>query len=128
MVRGRSKDEWRAAALAVALFAISVNFLQPLAHAALVRHGGAVATLLWKSMCVAEAPDDRSQPQQQQQTVIKCCLGLACPAALPALATAFLLVQYTFAAERRPVVAPDALAPVGIRDGPAQPHGPPPTV
>jgi hypothetical protein len=126
MVRGRSRDEWRAAALAVALFAVSINFLQPLAHAALVRHGGAVATLLWKSICVSEALDDKSQPPQQQ-TASKCCLGLACPTALPALATAFLLVQYTFAAEHRPVVAPDALAPVGIRDGPAQPHGPPPT-
>jgi len=30
---------WRATALAVALFAITLNFLQPLAHAALMRGG-----------------------------------------------------------------------------------------
>ena len=126
MVGRESKSEWRAAVLAVALFAISLNFLQPLAHAALIRHGGPLATLLWKSMCVAEAPDDRSLPQQHQTT--KCCLGLACPAALPAVATAFILVQYALDIDRRPVVALDALAPVGIRDGPPQPHGPPLTV
>ncbi|WP_428659129.1 hypothetical protein [Reyranella sp.] len=125
MISGRAKSEWRAAVFAVALFAVSINFLQPLAHAALIRHGGPVATLLWKAMCAAEAPDDRSLPQQHQTT--KCCLGLACAVALPALATAFLLVQYARDVDRPPVVALDALAPVGIRDGPAQPHGPPPT-
>ncbi len=95
---GRSKSEWRAAVLAVALFAISINFLQPLAHAALVRHGGPVATLLWKSMCVAEVPDDRDLPQHNQTT--RRCLGLACPAALPTVAMAFALVQYTLDIDR----------------------------
>jgi hypothetical protein len=126
MVGERSRSGWQAAALAVALFAVSINFLQPLAHAALMRHGGPLATLLWKSMCVAEASDDKSMPSQDETT--KCCLGLSYAAELPALATAFLLVQYAPSIDRRPSVALDALAPVGIRDGPAQPHGPPPTV
>ena len=39
MSRRRSDQGWRAAALAAALFAITLNFLQPLAHAALMRSG-----------------------------------------------------------------------------------------
>jgi hypothetical protein len=37
MIRRRLDQGWRAAALAAALFAITLNFLQPLAHAALMR-------------------------------------------------------------------------------------------
>ena len=34
------------------LFAITLNFLQPLAHAALMRDGGVIASSLWASMCL----------------------------------------------------------------------------
>ena len=40
MVRNRPDQGWRAAAFAVALFAITLNFLQPLAPAVLMRDGG----------------------------------------------------------------------------------------
>ena len=52
MDRRRSEQGWRAAALAAALFAITLNFLQPLAHAALMRSG---APANWAAMCLPRA-------------------------------------------------------------------------
>jgi hypothetical protein len=49
MIRRRSDQGWRAAALAAALFAITLNFLQPLAHAALMRDGSPAN---WAAMCL----------------------------------------------------------------------------
>ena len=43
MDRKRPDQGWRAAAFAAALFAITLNFLQPLAHAAMLRGGGTQA-------------------------------------------------------------------------------------
>ena len=45
MIAKRSDQGWRAMALAIALFAITLNFLQPLAHAAMMRDGAPSA--LW---------------------------------------------------------------------------------
>ena len=45
----------RAVGLAVALFAITLNFLQPLAHAAMMR-GGSPETL-WTAFCNSTAAD-----------------------------------------------------------------------
>ena len=50
MMRKRPNQGWRGMARAVALFAITLNFLQPLAHAALMRDGAPSA--LWTAMCL----------------------------------------------------------------------------
>ena len=54
----------------------------------------------------------------------ECCLGLAHAPTLAEPSTSFVAVD----ARRvvvRPLEAADALAPVGIRDGPSQPRAPP---
>lgn len=127
MVRKRPDQGWRAAAFAVALFAITLNFLQPLAHAVLMRDGGPeAAARTWGVFCLPTVDEDGSQsPGQQAGKVHECCLGLAhAPVLAPPSATAFLLVEP--AAETIVFAARDeALAPVGIRDGPHRPRGPP---
>jgi hypothetical protein len=117
---------WRAASFAAALFAITLNFLQPLAHAALMRDGGPTASSLWMSMCL---PDPGQDGQQGSMPVAgklhECCLGLAHAPSLAAPSTAFVLVELPVSAVDRPLLAIDAIAPVGIRDGPSQPRAPP---
>jgi hypothetical protein len=126
MDRRRPASGWRAATFAAALFAITLNFLQPLAHAALMRDGGPMAVSLWTSMCTPSAGQDDAQDSMPAAGKIhECCLGLAhapTPAAPP---TAFVVAQPVAVTVERPLVALDALAPVGIRDGPSQPRGPP---
>lgn len=127
MVRKRPDQGWRAAAFAVALFAITLNFFQPLAHAVLMRDGGPeAAARTWGVFCLPGADEDGSQsPGQQAGKVHECCLGLAqAPVLAEPSVTAFLLVEpvvetVVFAAND------EALAPVGIRDGPHRPRGPP---
>lgn len=43
MIRRAPDSGWRGMALAAALFAITLNVLQPVAHAALMRDGGPIA-------------------------------------------------------------------------------------
>ena len=127
MIRKRPDQGWRAAAFAVALFAITLNFFQPLAHAVLMRDSGPeAAARTWSVFCLPNPSEDGSQaPGQQVGKVHECCLGLAHASVLSeASTTAFLLVEpvagtIVFAAND------DALAPVGIRDGPHRPRGPP---
>ncbi|WP_425066780.1 DUF2946 family protein [Reyranella sp.] len=127
MVRKRPDQGWRAAAFAVALFAITLNFFQPLAHAVLMRDGGPeAAARTWGVFCLPGADEDGSQSAGQQAgKVHECCLGLAqAPVLAEPSVTAFLLVEpvvetVVFAAND------EALAPVGIRDGPHRPRGPP---
>ncbi|MBS0522420.1 MAG: hypothetical protein JSS04_02200 [Proteobacteria bacterium] len=111
---------WRATAFAVALFAITLNFLQPLAHAALMRDG-APATL-WSVFCNA-APDTRQEfplaPDKHE-----CCLGLAHAVGFTAPAMVVIAVERP-ASPVRPLASFDQLTPVGIRDGPHRPRGPP---
>lgn len=127
MVRKRPDQGWRAAAFAVALFAITLNFFQPLAHAVLMRDGGPeVAALTWGVFCLPTVDEDGSQsPGQQAGRVHECRLGLAhAPVLVPPSATAFLLIEPV--AETIVLAANDeALAPVGIRDGLHRPRGPP---
>lgn len=127
MVRKQPDQGWRAAAFAVALFAITLNFLQPLAHAVLMRDGGPeAAARTWGVFCLPTVNEDGSQsPGQPAGKVHECCLGLAhAPALVGPGDTAFLLVEP--AAETIAFAANDeALAPVGIRDGPHRPRGPP---
>ena len=131
MVRRQPDRGWRAAAFAAALFAITLNFFQPLAHAVLMRDGGPeAAARTWGVFCLPGADDDGSQSPGQTTgktagKIHECCLGLAqAPALAEPSATAFLLVEpvaetIVFAANE------EALAPVGIRDGPHRPRGPP---
>ncbi len=123
MHRKRSDQGWRAASFAAALFAITLNFLQPLVHAALMRDGGPGTSGLWASMCLP----DSGQDQQGSAPVGKpheCCLGLAHAASLAEPSTAFVAVDRTGAIVR-PLEQAQSLTPVGIRDGPSQPRGPP---
>jgi hypothetical protein len=126
MDRKRSDDSgWRATAFAAALFAIALNFLQPLAHAALMRDGA--PTALWTVFCSSAAadPDGKqsgSMPHAGQTH--ECCLGLAHATALAAPATGFVVVAPVVAAAMPSLPAEQGQL-VGIRDGPSQPRGPP---
>ncbi len=127
MIRKRPDRGWRASAFAAALFAITLNFFQPLAHAVLMRDGGPeAAARTWGVFCLPTADEDGSQaPGQQAGKAHECCLGLAhAPLLAEPSATAFMIVEpiddtIVFAA------SDEALAPVGIRDGPHRPRGPP---
>jgi hypothetical protein len=118
----------RAVGLAVALFAITLNFLQPLAHAAMMRSGS--PETLWTAFCnsaVAD-PDGKSGQKPDQPPMAasahECCLGLAHVPAIVAPSTVFtaLAPVATFIA---PLASAEPPPPVGIRDGPTRPRGPP---
>ena len=121
MIRRRSDQGWRAAAFAAALFAITLNFLQPLAHAALMR-GGAPAN--WAAMCLPSTQQGDDQHPATAGTAHECCLGLAHATTLAAPSTAFVAIE-RLPANVRPLETAEALTPVGIRDGPGQPRAPP---
>jgi hypothetical protein len=130
MDRRRPASGWRAATFAAALFAITLNFLQPLAQAALMRDGGppigSGAMSLWTSMCAAATGQDDAQDSLPAAGKMhECCLGLAHAPTLATPSTEFVVVEPVAVTVERPLVALDALAPVGIRDGPSQPRGPP---
>ena len=126
MIRRRSDKGWRAAAFAAALFAITLNFLQPLAHAALMRDG---APANWAAMCLPSMQQGGAQQGDAQHPASggklhECCLGLAHATTLAAPSTAFVAVD-RLAPIVRPLATAEALTPVGIRDGPSQPRAPP---
>ena len=125
MNRGSSPSGWRALALAVALFAITLNFLQPLAHAALMRDGPAATP--WNVICNASAADPDSSDKGSKPATADahtCCLGLAHAVSFVAPPTAFIVVTPRDLTGAAPSVA-DQPAAVGIRDGPGQPRAPP---
>jgi hypothetical protein len=125
MDRKQPVARWRAATFAAALFAITLNFLQPLAHAALMRDGGPEAMArLWGAFCLSGAGDDKSQGSSGVVQVHDCCLGLAHAPVLAAPSGAFLPVE-PVAVEVRFTAQTGALAAVSVRDGPCQPRGPP---
>ncbi len=126
MDRKRSDQGWRAAALAAALFAITLNFLQPLAHAALMRSG---MPANWAAMCLPSALQGGNQENDTQHpttagTPHECCLGLAHAPVLGEPSTSFIAIDRPLATVR-PLEAAEVLTTVGIRDGPAQPRAPP---
>ena len=126
MIRKRSESDWRVASLAAALFAITLNFLQPLAHAALMRDGGPqAAAKMWGAFCLPVAGQDDAQGSAPTAgKVHECCLGLVHAPVLAELSTTFVRVEPISTAIRF-VAALDAISPVGIRDGPSQPRAPP---
>ena len=125
MIRKRPDRGWRASAFAAALFAITLNFFQPLAHAVLMRDGSpGAAALTWGAFCQPGDDDGVQLPGQQAGKVHECCLGLAQAPVLGEPSAAFLRVAQV--AETIVFAANDeALEPVGIRDGPHRPRGPP---
>lgn len=126
MIRKRSDTGWRAMAFAVALFAITLNFLQPLAHAALMRDGGPVAAAqMWGAFCLtSDDGQNDAAGSLPGDRLHECCLGLAHAPAMATPPTAFVVVDPVEVAA--PVVADkDVYSPTGIRDGPSQPRAPP---
>ena len=126
MIRRRSDQGWRAAALAAALFAITLNFLQPLAHAALMRSG---APITWAAMCLPSMQQGAAQQGDNPHpatagTPHECCLGLAHAPTLAEPSTVFVAID-RLPESIRPLETAEALTPVGIRDGPSQPRAPP---
>jgi hypothetical protein len=125
MIRKAPDSGWRATALAAALFAITLNFLQPIAHAALLRDGAPIA--LWMTFCHAAAasPDSKhgSSPAQAVQDH-ECCLGLAHAQALIDRSPNLLPVVFADVVTL-PLPAAEQPTAVGIRDGPHKPRGPP---
>jgi hypothetical protein len=125
MDRNRSESGWRVSAVAVALFAITLNFLQPLAHAALMRDGA--PSVLWGAFCSAAAADPAAGKKSTPVPVDahECCLGLVHAAAFTTPSgTTFVPIEPVVAA----VLSLPALeqpSAVGIRDGPTRPRGPP---
>ena len=125
MDRKHSVVGLRGGALAAALFAITLNFLQPLTHAALMRDGA--PTALWTVFCntTAADPDGKqsgSMPHAGQAH--ECCLGLAHATALATPQIEFIVVE-PVVASAIPSLPAEQLHPIGIRDGPSQPRGPP---
>jgi len=126
MIRKRPDSGWRASAFAVALFAITLNFLQPMAHAAMLRDAGPLAAAkMWGAFCLPSAGQDDSQSSTPAETQKhECCLGLAHAPVLAEPSTVFIRIEPVVATIRF-VAAVDAHSPVGIRDGPSQPRAPP---
>lgn len=126
MKLNRSESGWRVTALAVALFAITLNFLQPLAHAALMRDAGPeAAAKMWGAFCQPAASQDDSQDSAPAAgKAHECCLGLAHAPVLAEISATFTLIE-PIVTTIRTVTPVDAALPVGIRDGPNQPRAPP---
>jgi len=119
--RRHRESGWRAAAFATALFAITLNFLQPLAHAALMRDGPPSA--LWSVFCNA-SPRDTPQNAPLAADKHECCLGLA-HAAVFAAPTMVAVAIEPVAGAVHTLRSTDDLIAFGIRDGPHRPRGPP---
>lgn len=128
-----SQTPARALALLAALFAITLNFLQPLAHAAAMRDG--TPGSIWSVLCMAAVADpsgasedtavDRADAAPIPAAVRhECCLGLAHAPSVLAPSPAFVALPpiATTLAPSLPVAR--GLVPA-IRDGPTRPRGPP---
>jgi hypothetical protein len=124
MDRKRPLSSARASAFAAALFAITLNFLQPLAHAALMRDG--IPPALWTMFCNSAAADPDKQSGQMPASGHdhECCLGLAHATTLAPPSAAFIVVEPVVAVAM-PSLPAEQPTPVGIRDGPKRPRGPP---
>ena len=124
MIAQRPESGWRATALAAALFAITLNFLQPLAHAAMMRDG--MPSALWTVFCNSTAadPDGTSGKAPTADAQHDCCLGLAQAPAIAAPPVLFVAIE-PVATFIPPLPTTEPITPAGIRDGPTRPRGPP---
>lgn len=122
MIARQPLSRLRALALTVALFAITLAVLQPLANAALLRIGGPEAAMrLWSVFCSPGAQDD-STPANAK--VHECCFGLAHAPVLALPSVAFLAVD-PVETTASVVATHDRPTTGAIRDGPHQPRAPP---
>ncbi len=119
----------RATVLSVALLAVTLNFLQPLVHAVMMRDGAPNA--LWTMFCNAAAadPDSAREPGSaplpaQATDKHECCLGLAHAPALLEPSASFLPLTPVQTARVQPP-ATERHGTAAIRDGPHRPRGPP---
>jgi hypothetical protein len=115
----------RALALMAALFAVTLNFLQPLAHAASMRDGNPSA--LWSMFCksaVADPDQSTDAAPAKPATQHECCLGLAHAPSLIAPSPAFTALPPVVTALAVLLPAEQRTA-AAIRDGPTRPRGPP---
>jgi hypothetical protein len=122
----------QASALFLALLAVTLELLQPLGHAALMRNGPPGA--LWSVFCSAATADpDRTETDGGSKSMPapssrghECCLGLAHAPLLVPPSDAFVLVPpiETASAVALPATERPSIA---IRDGPHRPRGPPPS-
>ena len=112
-------------ALMAALFAVTLNFLQPLAHAASMRDGNPSA--LWSMFCnsaVADADGKTDATPAKSSDKHECCLGLAQAPALIAPSSVFIALPPVVTA-LAPLLPAEQRPAVAIRDGPTRPRGPP---
>ncbi|WP_428668757.1 DUF2946 family protein [Reyranella sp.] len=116
--------------LFAALLAVTLNLLQPMAHAVLMRDAG--PGTLWSGWCKASAADpkgpaspDRGAPASPTAPgQYDCCLGLAYAPSLVVPSNDFVLLLPMGGAAL--VLLPAAQRPsIAIRDGPPRPRGPP---
>jgi hypothetical protein len=118
----------RALALALALFAITFDFLQPLVHAAALRDGTADSrrSMLCSASAAGPAQADGRDRKSADSVDHQCCLGLAHAQIGVAAPQAFVLLSSLAAEIDRPQRG-DRSVSRGIRDGPNQPRAPPPS-
>lgn len=124
-MRANAEPQFRSIGLLVALVAVTLNFLQPLVHAAAMRDGRASA--LWTAFCKSAAATDRRSdgaPAPVGAGQHECCLGLAHATAMAGAPTIFVILA-PLAAVARPLQPAERPTSAGIRDGPARPRGPP---
>lgn len=125
---GHPDSPSRAIMLALALLAITFDFLQPLVHAAAMRD--AAPRSLWSVLCNASAADpDKTGTKKDDGGPVAtvdhdCCIGLAHAqtAVAPPLVFVALAPVATALVALREL---DHSANLGIRDGPNQPRAPP---
>ena len=116
----RALSSSRAAAIAVTLLAITLDALQPLAHAAAMRADPA-ARSFWSALCQVDVDESQERPTAKNH---QCCLGLPHVWAKAEPDAAFTPLPHVVVTDRlagrqrRPSAA-------GIRDGPNQPRAPP---
>jgi hypothetical protein len=125
---GHHDSPLRAWALALALLAITLDFLQPLVHAAALRDGAPRS--LWSALCYSTAADadgsshGRGAGQPAASVDHDCCLGLAHAQFAAAAPQAFVRLPPVSTPAERPRFL-DHSVNLGIRDGPQQPRAPP---
>lgn len=115
----------RALALMAALFAVTLNFLQPLAHAASMHDGN--PSTLWAMFCKSAVTDPDGTTDAapaKPATSHECCLGLAHAPSLIAPSATFTAVPPIVTA-LAPMLPAEQRPAATIRDGPTRPRGPP---
>jgi hypothetical protein len=121
----QSPSQIRAFVLVVALFAVTLAILQPLAHAVMLRTGGPeAAAALWGAICQPTADGEAEESGPSTAKVHDCCFGLAHTPVLLGPAVAGVFVDQVPASDQVPS-RHNHPSTGAIRDGPNQPRAPP---